>query len=129
MLIRDIESDNSQQGQVTIALSKEQYWQKWGTHYFAALKIAQANEMCTNFKDPGVQMYRGELFKQLQNTFDTVFINLPPPIPSIKKYDSQGNLLVVANMNSYYDYEGGCIDGDCLAQLADGSSKRIKELK
>lgn len=43
MLIRDIESDNSQEGQVMIALSKQEYWKKWGAHYFAALKIAQAN--------------------------------------------------------------------------------------
>lgn len=76
--------------------------------------------MCTNFKDPGVQIYGGELFNKLQNTFDTVFINLAPPVPSIKKYDEHGNLHVVANMNSYYDYEGGCIHGDCLAQLASG---------
>jgi hypothetical protein len=66
--------------------------------------------MCTNFKDPGLQLYGGELFKTLQGTIDTVFINLPPPTPSIKKYDAQGNQINgVVDMNNYYDQYGGCI--------------------
>jgi hypothetical protein len=42
-----------------IALSKVEYWQKWGKDYFPALKIGHENEMCTNFKDPGLQLYGG----------------------------------------------------------------------
>jgi hemerythrin len=45
--------------------------------------------MCTNFKDPGLQLYGGELFRALQNSMDTVFINLPPPVPSIPQYNDQ----------------------------------------
>lgn len=85
--------------------------------------------MCTNFKDPGIQLYGGELFKKLQSTFDTVFIHLPPPVPSIQKYDQHGNLHVVADMNSYYDYQGGCIHGECEALMHDGSMKKVKLLK
>lgn len=59
MLIRDIESENPQEGQVMIALTKQEFWSKWGVHYFPALKIAHANEMCTNFKDPGLKIYEG----------------------------------------------------------------------
>jgi hypothetical protein len=70
-----------------IALKSVEFWKKWGIHYFYALKIAHANEMCSNFKDPGLQLYGGQLFKNLQNTMDTVFINLPPPKPSIPKYN------------------------------------------
>lgn len=57
---------------------------------------------------------------------DTVFINLPPPTPSIKKYDAQGNLKVVQDMSNYYDQYGGCIYGDCLATLADGSKIKVR---
>lgn len=125
-MIRDIESESTQEGQVTIALSKQDFWQKWGVHYFPALKIGHENEMCTNFKDPGLQLYGGELFKSLQGTIDTVFIHLTPPIPSIKKYDAQGNLLVVDNMNNYYDQYGGCIYGECEALMANGKMMKVK---
>jgi hypothetical protein len=57
---------------------------------------------------------------------DTVFINLAPPVPSIKKYDANGNLKVVQDMSNYYDYYGGCIYGECDTQMADGSIKKIK---
>ena len=82
--------------------------------------------MCTNFKDPGLQLYGGELCKSLQGTSDTVFIHLTPPIPSIKKYDAQGNLLVVDNMNNYYDQYGGCIYGECEALMANGKMMKVK---
>jgi hypothetical protein len=42
---------------------------------------------------------------------ETVFINLPPPTPSIPKYNQQGNINVVQNMGNYYDVYGGCIYG------------------
>ena len=55
-----------------------------------------------------------------------MFINLPPPIPSIKKYDAQGNLLVVNDMNNYYDQYGGCIYEDCDVLMFDGTNKKVK---
>ena len=70
--------------------------------------------MCTNFKDPGIQAYGGNLFKTLQDSIDTIFIKLPPPQPSISKYDAHGNLKQVDNMDDYYDAYGGCIHGECL---------------
>ena len=39
-LIRDIKSDNDNEGQVGIALESEEFWKKWGKHYLPALKIA-----------------------------------------------------------------------------------------
>jgi hypothetical protein len=39
-LIRDLESENANEGQIKIALSSLEHWQKWGIHYFYALKIA-----------------------------------------------------------------------------------------
>ncbi len=57
---------------------------------------------------------------------DTVFINLPPPTPSIKKYDANGNLKVVQDMGNYYDQYGGCIYGDCDIQMADGRVIKVR---
>ena len=51
------------------------------------------------------------MFEKIQDQIDTIFIKLPPPEPSIKKYDSQGNLHTVGDMGHYYDQYGGCIYG------------------
>ena len=120
-LIRDFESKVSEQeGQIKIAISKQEYWQKWGVHYFPALQIAHEIEMCTNFKDPGIQLYASSMFKKAQNKIDTIFIKLPPPEPTIKKYDAHGNLKQVADMSSYYDEDGGCIGCNSMVKLANG---------
>lgn len=111
-----------------IALSKTEYWNKWGVHYFPALKIAHEIEMCTNFKDPGIQLYSGPVFKKHENKIDTIFIKLPPPEPTIKKYDSNGNLKQVDDMSDYYDMYGGCIGCDSDVKMFDGSLKKVKYL-
>lgn len=76
--------------------------------------------MCTNFKDPGIQKYCGLLFREIENNIDTIFIQLPPPKPTIKKFDAQGNVKQVQNMAHYYNAYGGCIAGDCMAKLSNG---------
>ena len=128
-LIKDIKSELERQGQISLALTKNEFWTKWGLHYFHAIKIANLIEMCTNFKDPGLQNYGGNLFKTLQDSIDTIFIKLPPPTPSISKYDAQGNLKQVQSMDDYYDAYGGCIHANCLVHMADGSKVKIQELK
>ena len=53
-------------GQVTLAFSNKQWYQKWGKHYLVAIALAHMNENCTNFKDPGVQYFGGELLNKLE---------------------------------------------------------------
>lgn len=42
-------------------------------------------QVCTNFKDPLLQFYGGQLFEKYQNQMDTIFIKMAPPKPSAKK--------------------------------------------
>jgi len=48
-LLQDLE------GQVALAVSRQDWYQKWGTHYLPSLQRAHALQLCNNFKDPGVQ--------------------------------------------------------------------------
>lgn len=84
--------------------------------------------MCTNFKDPGLQGYASELFRSNESNIDTIFIKLPPPTPTIKKYDPKGNVRQVNNMAGYYNRGGGCIHGDCEVTTNEGI-KKVSELK
>merc|ERR1711884_924117 len=69
-------------GQVTEALSSDVFFTKWGRHYLPSLVVGHMMQYCNNFKDPGVQLYGGALFSEIQNVADKVFLKLPAPVPS-----------------------------------------------
>merc|ERR1711981_619500 len=49
-------------GQVKEAISRKDFFQRWGRHYLPSLAQAHLQQRCNNFKDPGVQHYGGKLF-------------------------------------------------------------------
>jgi len=77
-LLEDLE------GQVSEALSREDWYQKWGIHYLPSLMFGHLTQQCNNFKDAGVQNYGGELFQTLRDAADDIFLSLPPPTPAPK---------------------------------------------
>eukprot|EP00826_Nyctotherus_ovalis_P063252 TRINITY_DN925_c0_g1_i17.p1 TRINITY_DN925_c0_g1~~TRINITY_DN925_c0_g1_i17.p1 ORF type:complete len:641 (+),score=169.28 TRINITY_DN925_c0_g1_i17:128-2050(+) len=129
-LIRDIESPKESEGQVTKALSKGDWYAKWGSHYLRSLLRANQLQQCHNFKDPSVQIYGGKLFKLMQDKADDTFCNLPAPKPSLKCYVAPVNQGYVApDMHHYMRMGAGCFDGEGLVRLANGTTRKVKELK
>jgi hypothetical protein len=106
-LVKDAE------GQIYEAISKPDYWTKWGRHYLPSLCYAHLFEQCNNFKDPGVQHYGGDLFFELRDQIDEIFLKLPPPTPSNTysgsySYGSSSSApSAPVNMNAYYNAYGG----------------------
>eukprot|EP00957_Ditylum_brightwellii_P021274 1605115-Ditylum_brightwellii.AAC.1 len=43
------------EGQATEAVSKKEWYDRWGRHYLLSLGGAHQHQFCNNFKDPGVQ--------------------------------------------------------------------------
>ena len=93
--------------------------------------------MCLNFKDPGVQIYGGSLFKELQNLAEKAFCDLPPPTPSVaaqpKGYygGPAGGAPAYSSPQSmavFHNSGGGCFHGENRVLMADGSRKAIKEI-
>jgi len=78
-LMKDIE------GQTAEAIAKADWYDKWGRHYLPSLINAHMNQFCNNFKDPGVQHYGGNMFKQIRDVVDETFCKLPPPKPTLIK--------------------------------------------
>merc|ERR1712046_299843 len=64
------------------ALKGKERFNRWGKHYLRALARAHQVQQCTNFMDPGLQVYGGELFRALRDIGDEAFLSLPPPKPS-----------------------------------------------
>jgi hypothetical protein len=69
------------QGRMAKALMGKARFDRWGKHYLRALMRAHQLQVCTNFMDPGLQIYGGSLFKQTRDRGDTVFLELAPPAP------------------------------------------------
>lgn len=126
-------------GQVREALSKPESFQRWGCHYLRSLGRAHELQQCNNFKDPGLQFYATELFENIRGEAEDNFMKLPAPVVRVyQNYGSYGGggggpsasapPAAPVNMASYMDQRGGCIFGECLATLSDGSTKKICQL-
>ena len=112
-------------GQVTMGLTREDYFQKWGKHFLLSLSRAHLLQQCLNFKDPGVQFYGGQLFNEVRDEADDAFNKLPPPKPS----GIQQGARAVASMASYNNCYGGCFDGEGNVAMFDGTVRQVKDLK
>jgi hypothetical protein len=91
-------------GQCTEALSKTEWFQKWGRHYLPSIMFAHRLQQCNNFKDPGVQGYGGELFRSIQDTADELFNQLPPPKPSGRTHTTVGQYTATASISMAWAY-------------------------
>merc|ERR1719199_1327799 len=123
-------------GQTTEALSKVEWFTKWGVHYMPSLMFAHRLQQCNNFKDPGVQGYGGSLFQEIRDEADDIFNNLPAPKPSCQRrqYGSQSSTVLSMaaaplSMAAYNNASSVCLDGASLVQLRDGGQRRIDELQ
>lgn len=84
-------------------------FRKWGKHYLPSLMFAHRRQMCNNFKDPGVQHYGGDMFKDLRDEADDKFNQLPPPEPTNRNVRSYGYASAppVRSMAAYNDASAG----------------------
>lgn len=126
-------------GQFEAALSRRDWWGRWGTHYLRSLASAHALQQCNNFKDAGVQCYGGRLFQAVRDDADGTFLKLPPPEPSLAGHGSGGHGAgghVTGggggglDMSTFHDRNRPCFHGDSLVRMAHGApSKRLRDLR
>lgn len=117
--IRDLHKDLT--GQVHEALSRADWFKKWGIHFLPSLTRAHLLQYCNNFKDPGVQHYgQGKLFSAIRDEMDTIFCALPAP-----KRAQNGTQI---DMSVFHDAAGGCFHGNCTVQMMDGTTKLVKDV-
>lgn len=119
-------TDINNGGQIEKVFSKLEWYNKWGKHFLHSIMNAYYNQQCNNFKDPGVQLFAGNLFSQIRTIADYAFVMLPAPVPSIPVVNSRNtsvtSVTAVAaptNMSSYYDRDNGCFSGNSQITLVD----------
>lgn len=143
-------------GQVKLSIIPE-FFKKWGKYYLPSLLSAHLYEYRNNFSDFG-ENYRGELFERIVDYADDVFNKMNTPMltsqimndNNMPVYRSLGNhyrggsarsneryTRSVDNRNvptiNYSNYNavsgGGCITGDSLVFMGDGTEKRVSDIK
>lgn len=70
------------EGRMTKALNGSERFNRWGLHYLRALMRSHQLQVCTNYMDPGLQLYGGTLFRSLRDVGDRIFLSLQQPTKS-----------------------------------------------
>ncbi|CAD7935170.1 unnamed protein product [Amoebophrya sp. A25] len=123
-------------GQVTEAVSRQDWYEKWGAFYLRSLRFAHLLQRRNNFKDPGVQIYgsKSEFFENEAERIADLFMSLAPPKPSRRGYIRSGGgggssaAGARVSMRAYNNSHGPCFTGDALVHMADGSLLRCDQI-
>ncbi|KAI1408614.1 hint-domain-containing protein [Hypoxylon sp. FL1857] len=117
---------NPPSGQVSLALSSADYFNRWGCHYFFSLWNAHAKQLCNSFKDPGPLMYnRNPFFTNCRDALDRSFDYLPPPKPSCPSIATTSHI----TMSRLNTRSGPCFTGSSEVVLASGRKVPIRKLR
>jgi Mg-chelatase subunit ChlD len=136
-------------GQVSQAVSRKDWYKKWGKHYLPSLQRAHQLQQCNNFKDPGIQHYGGKLFQTVRDVADDVFCKLPPPTakapPAVSSSTPRAMSLNSRSMSSglppmipppgpmnmaaFNDRDMPCFHEDCFVSIMGNTQKRLKDLQ
>jgi hypothetical protein len=96
-------------GQITEAYSRNDWHSKWGRHYLLSLARAHELQRCTNFKDPGLQVYVTNKFSIIRDIAEDLFCKLPPPKPSRRHHQNSTTYAPVRSMSTYHNVDNGCL--------------------
>ncbi|KAI0430541.1 hint-domain-containing protein [Xylaria sp. FL1042] len=115
-------------GEITKALSKKEYFKRWGCHYFLSLWDAHEKQLCNAFKDPGPLMYNvNPLFIECRDVLNKNFDTLPPPKPSDRARAAVApRKLKMSNFNSP---SNACFDGLSRVRLSGGGEQLVCNLE
>jgi hypothetical protein len=127
-LLEDL-SGEAPRGQVSLAISKQEYWVQWGGHYLLSLLNAHARQYCNSFKDPGPLRYGtgSPLFLQCKDALDTAFDTIPPPKPSLAYRSGGGHGKI--SMARYHRSSNPCFAGSAPVTLACGRIVPVRALR
>ncbi|KAI0888530.1 hint-domain-containing protein [Annulohypoxylon maeteangense] len=113
-------------GQVSLALSDENYFRRWGCHYFFSLWNAHAKQLCNSFKDPGPLLYnQNPFFIRCRDRLDRSFDTIPPPKQSCPSVATTPHIY----MSRLNTRSGPCFTGTSKVTLANGHQALVRKLR
>ena len=119
------------EGQLLIATK---FWNTWGLHYMRSYSMAQLMEECMNFKDPGLQVYGGDLFREIQERGTSIFVNMPPMVrtgvmASATASAATATATAPVSYAHFHNSSGGCFAGNNHVKMNLGPSKPIMSIR
>jgi len=75
--LADIIGFGNKGGRMIKAVSTTERFRRWGGHFLRAICRAHQLQLCTNFMDVGLQVYKGGKFTELQTQGGDIFVQLP----------------------------------------------------
>jgi hypothetical protein len=130
-LLEDLVGQNPS-GQIRLALSTTDYFERWGKHYLLSVLNAHQKQICNSFKDTGPLQYgkNSPVFNQCRDVLDKAFDNLPPPAPSRPIKDNKGQQKSSrVDMRKYHRRDNPCFTGECRILMGNGQQLPVKDLK
>jgi Mg-chelatase subunit ChlD len=125
-LQEDILHEDENKGQLMKAVSSVAWFNSWGKNHLLSYRRALILQTCVNFKDQALQLFRGPLFKEIQEMGTAKFIDLPAPTPTgYNAHGSSSNTNV--NMANFVTSSGGCFSNSSIVHLLDGAIRRADE--
>lgn len=118
-------------GRVSKAVTTSERYKRWGSHYLRAINRAHQLQVRTNFMDPGLQVYGGSLFEQLQHRGGEIFVSLPMnSTRSSYSYSTTTTTAASASNAVYYaGGGGGCFDADCTVVVRKSGEEKAVTLQ
>ncbi|KAI1128323.1 U-box domain-containing protein [Nemania abortiva] len=114
-------------GQITEALSRKDYFNRWGCHFLLSLWNAHAKQLCNSFKDPGPLKYNdNKFFIRCRDILDDAFDSIPPPVPF---RPSSGSGSGHRSMKTYNDSSTRCFSATSTVRLATGCEVPVCTLR
>lgn len=126
--------------QVKEAISRRDWWDRWGKPYFINLAKSHILQECSNFKDESLQLYGGSLFRKFTDIIEDTFTKLPPPIPKRNVFTSSLSNSYTGsrypspsppapvNMSVYNNRSNPCFGGKSKVLMADNTIKLVEQL-
>jgi len=112
-------------GRISKAVSTNERFNRWGSHYLRAIIQAHSLQLRTNFMDPGLQVYGGSLFDKLQHRGGEIFVSLPMVTSRAQySYTPTASTTTAAaapapdNSIYYGGGGGGCFDASCTVLVS-----------
>ncbi|CAM1502407.1 Fc.00g043910.m01.CDS01 [Cosmosporella sp. VM-42] len=139
MSLREDLAGEEPKGQISLAIRRDDYFNKWGCHYLPSLLNAHTRQICNSFKDSGPLQYGSDspLFNSCKILLDNAFDNLPAPEPTVPAtrhrgvYGQSRNASSSApiSMSRYRNISGVCFAASTDVTLASGRTVEIRRLR
>lgn len=124
-LIMNLEYDVNEQ--ISLAISKPEYWRKWGQAYWQTLAMALDKQYSANFKDKCLQCFGNEIAKHEYDRICDIYDSMQMIKPSGST--DKRTTVIPQYASTFNNASGGCFHPNSKVTLESGNKITLTELE